>query len=271
MLSHVLTSAALLRWEGEATEGEIYTLFSKVASRLQNSNGYVSAYSPLLSLCTGSHNNSQLLGSTHQSKAVMNYVWPYMGKRKTPLLQSLVVLVMDLVKKYPTTSTDEPGSARRNAIYLLEKFLNGVNMAVELSDYQIAAALLGLPSILRSTKFIYLNPRAAGNYSVWLEKQRELDEAWDRRYGERNDALDRHQLGGDLYTDGHRERASRAIALLRAGEDPHASHLFGDLAEQINVFKNNTHKRFWFRGSGLWGYWAVEWCGWFWCPRERTA
>ena len=177
ILRQVLTPAARNRWIAEASDKEIYFMFQHIDGRIQHANGYISAYNPLLSLCTGSHNNSQLLGSSYQAKAGMNYICPYMGKRKTPLLHALLILdeVIVNAKKYPTTSTDEPGSPRRNAIFVLEKFLNKVNMQMELSDYQVAAALLDLPPIIKSTQFTYLNPRAAGNFSLWLEKQREMD------------------------------------------------------------------------------------------------
>ena len=157
-------------WMSSAADSQLVLLYDEVVGSLVNANGYVAAYNPLLSLCTGAHNNVQFLGSVSQSKSAMAYLCPYLGKRKSPLLHSLVVLedVINHVRRYPSTAEDS-GTAKRTAVHVYQRLLNRLNLSIELSDYQVAAFLLNLPSIIRSCPFEYLNPRGCMDFSDYLK------------------------------------------------------------------------------------------------------
>ena len=67
-------------------------LYDTFREAVKRANGYVSTFNPVLSFCTGSHNNVSLLGSDQQAKCAIYYISPYLGKNKEVLLHSLGIL-----------------------------------------------------------------------------------------------------------------------------------------------------------------------------------
>ncbi|KAL3924089.1 MAG: hypothetical protein SGARI_006097, partial [Bacillariaceae sp.] len=59
-----------------------------------------------------------------------------------------------------------------------------------MSDYQVAAALLGLPGIIRTDPYNYLNVQGAGNYDKWLEQENQNNDTSDSAFARQNDAID---------------------------------------------------------------------------------
>ena len=96
-----------------------------------------------------------------------------MGKNKHPLQQCLTILndTMEYVKKYPTTVEAERGTPQRTTQHIMQHVLNQMNLKIELSDYQIVALLLRLPSIITSEKFICGNPEADQAYRQLVQVQ----------------------------------------------------------------------------------------------------
>ena len=179
-------------WMSKAPDVQLVMLYKGVVDSLGNANGYIATYNPLLSLCTGAHNNVQFLGSVSQSKSAMAYLCPYLGKRKSPLLHSLVVLeeVLKHVRKYPSTAEDT-GTSTRTARHVYQRLLNRLNLSIELSDYQVAAFLLNLPSIIRSCPFQYLNAKGCLDYSEYLKS----GESWSFESGlSSSDVIDVEEL-----------------------------------------------------------------------------
>ena len=71
------------KWlQEEAQDSEVQQLFLSVKSRLPGSNSYVAANNPVVTFCTGSHNNTIMLGSTEAAKSAMFYLILYQGKVK---------------------------------------------------------------------------------------------------------------------------------------------------------------------------------------------
>ena len=96
-----------------------------------------------------------------------------MSKKKFPLQQCLTILndALAHVEKYPTTLVGERGLASRTTKQVLERVVNQMNLKMELSDYQGAALLLGLPSIIRSDMYVFGDPKADLYYRCLQEKQ----------------------------------------------------------------------------------------------------
>ena len=98
---------------------------------------------------------------------------PYVSKKKYPLQQCLTILNEALahVEKRPSAAVQERGMPSRTTKQVLERVLNQMNLKMEQSDYQAAANLLGLPSIIRSDAFIFGNPDADDYYRYLQKKQ----------------------------------------------------------------------------------------------------
>lgn len=135
-------------------------IYNRVNDMAEHGNGFMTEYSPLLSLLTGSHTAALPLGSTEQALAAMFYLCGYVTKNKTEMEQSLSVLkaAKDHNDKYPSEASDS-GTSKRTAQHLLTRTLNRLHLLMEVSDYQIAAALIGLPTEICTENFAYTNPK----------------------------------------------------------------------------------------------------------------
>lgn len=123
-------------------------------------NGYITEYSPVLSLLTANHTAAYPLGGGEQALAAMFYLTGYVAKNKFDKERSLVVLkaAKDHLDRHPSTA-DDSGTAMRTARHLLQRTLNRFNLMMEVSDYQIAAGLIDLPTEVCTDTFAYTNPR----------------------------------------------------------------------------------------------------------------
>ncbi|CAB9509762.1 Inherit from euNOG: Conserved hypothetical protein [Seminavis robusta] len=142
-----------------ASVDQLVEIFLHVREKLPASNGFIAAFNPVLALCTGSHNNASLLGSIGQAKSALFYLIPYQGKTKFPLMSSLTLIdhAINHIEKYPSRASDS-GTMQRTVKHLLQRVINRIHLHIEISDYQIAAALLELPSMITSDTFAYGNP-----------------------------------------------------------------------------------------------------------------
>lgn len=185
-------------WLEQLPDENLFTFYDSLISQLEKANGFVSSYNPVTSYCTGSHNNFSLLGSLIQAKGAVFYVCPYMGKSKYPLQQCLTLLQqsLDHVQDYPSIAADS-GTKIRTVKHILQRLLNKMNLHMELSDYQIAADLIGLPSIIASDRFAYGNPAADMAYRthVQMRESGALDELLYQANRERDDFEYRRAVG----------------------------------------------------------------------------
>ena len=161
-------------WINTAPIKLLCQFWKKLGSNIIKSNGEIATYNPILSLCLGSHNNASLLGTEEQAKSAIFYVCPYMGKLKYPLLHSLAVInqVAQDIKKFPSIAPDS-GSNSRTTKHLLQRTLNNMLLKMELSDFQVCADLLGLPCLIRTDPFAYLDYSAAMAYQSLVDYDEE--------------------------------------------------------------------------------------------------
>ena len=192
-------------WLTQLDDIRLFSIYDELVRGLEEANGYVASYNPTTSYCTGSHNNFSLLGSLEQAKGAIFYVCPYMGKSKYPLQQCLTLLQQTLnhIEKYPSTATDS-GTEKRTARHFLQRLLNKMNLHMELSDHQMVAGLIGLPSIICSDQFAYGNPVTDMAYQTHVQMRKDasraLEELMDKVNSER-DRIEHYKAvssGGEL-------------------------------------------------------------------------
>ena len=205
-------------WEqlNKMSDEDLQLFYQKLVGSFKTANQYIAAYNPSISYCTGAHNNAVLLGSDQQAKAATFYLCPYMGKLKFPLQDCLVILEQALkhVKDFPSVAKDT-GTNERTSKHILQRCLNKLNLQMELSgmllpftvlllsiantnklpyhsstDYQMAAVLLRLPSIIRSEQYAYVNPHAHISYITQIHRDKDSAKILDRLIAEANDKRD---------------------------------------------------------------------------------
>jgi hypothetical protein len=160
---------------------KLKVLYQCLEQSIRTANGHMATYNHVASFCTGSHNNFQLLGSLEQAKGAMFYVCPYIGKSKFPLQQSLAVLneTLEHIEKYPSRATDA-GTMKRTAQYILQRTLNRMMLQMELSDFQVVADLLQLPSLIRTDTFAFVDPLASMAYQTLVQFNEDSSNAFDK-------------------------------------------------------------------------------------------
>ena len=144
---------------------DLLTIFKAVNDKIWNMNGKVVEHSSLISDVTGSHNNVAILGSSEQGKAAAFYLGPYFTKEKFGFEESL--LIMALANKHIHTfdsTAEDKGTNSRNTKYFIQRCLNQHCLKMEVSDYQMAAALLSMPVIIRSDIFSFVDPHSSMAY-----------------------------------------------------------------------------------------------------------
>ena len=73
---------------------------------------------------------------------------------------------------------------------MLTRTLNRLNLLIKVSDYQVAAYLLGLPSEITSDNFAYIKPNACIALSDYIRNKESKQIALDRLRKHLNDRLD---------------------------------------------------------------------------------
>jgi hypothetical protein len=138
---------------------DLLAIFCAVNEKMLDMNGRLVEHSSLISDVTGSHNNVAILGSSEQGKAAAFYLGPYFSKEKFGFEESL--LIMALANKHNRTfesKAEDRGTDSRNTKFFIQRCLNQHCLKMEVSDYQMAAALLSMPVVIQSHKFAFVDP-----------------------------------------------------------------------------------------------------------------
>lgn len=145
-----------------ATHRQVVQLWVEIIRELPLGNRMVPSFNTILSYCTGSHNHASLLGGLDQAKSALFYLVPYQGKSKFPIQEALPILnaALDFVDQNDSKHPTESGTMQRTVKHLLTRTINRMHLRMEISDYEMAASLLGLPSVITSERFAVGNPRA---------------------------------------------------------------------------------------------------------------
>ena len=143
---------------------ELARMYQEVSVKLPEQNGYVVDYNPLATAVTGSNTCVRLLGNTVQSHATLFYLSDYLTKNKASLAHTLTVVnsVQKEIEQPGRGSTaPNAGEDVRTVQHWMTRVLNKLDMALEISDTQAAAALLGLKTELATEKFVLVGIKEA--------------------------------------------------------------------------------------------------------------
>ena len=166
----------------EASDEEIKTVLADLRTAVPNGNSIVSSHNPIITFCTGSHNNVGVLGSMEQAKNATMCLIPYQSKVKFAISESLAVINDSLHHVRVTESKtvkDDKGTVDRSVKQLLARVLDQLHLMMELSDYQVAAALLEMPSLIGTDTHEYGNPGSLAALGGFLQLQEDKEAALD--------------------------------------------------------------------------------------------
>nr|CAH0105748.1 unnamed protein product [Daphnia galeata] len=126
----------------------------KLNKALVGRNGLVVEYSPVQSAVVGCNTNASLLGSDAQTKAALCYVLKYVTKPPVELAHSLSLLhhARRTIELHPSKAADT-GSVIRTGMHYLNRIVNQLNGAIEISAPMAAVAIQGMPAELCSDSF----------------------------------------------------------------------------------------------------------------------
>lgn len=158
----------------EASDEQLETIRHSLIEGFETGNGNVAAFNPIVAYCTASHHNVEMLGSLDQAKNAMYYLIPYQAKEKFPIKEAFPIIQssMEDVKDRPSaTVKGDDGTVDRKLKQGLARMLGKMHCRMELSDYQVVAALLELPSLITTDAFTCGNPSALATLRAVLETQ----------------------------------------------------------------------------------------------------
>ena len=99
----------------------------------------------------------------------------------------------NMSKKYPSMVYQNPeledlkkqsSKGTRTSQHIIARVLNKLNVMKEFSDYQVAAALMDLPSEITSDKFSYVSPIACMAYQTIQKMNTDSEDAMDQMIDE---------------------------------------------------------------------------------------
>jgi len=174
---------------------QLLGLYDRVAKHLEDRNGWVVEYNPLLTSLLGCNTNLAFLGSKEQSKQALFYIGPYINKNGVKIIDALPLLAhaQNHALQYPS-SADDAGTNSRLVQHVMTRVLNKLNCLMEISDTQAALALLGMGPTVCSDIFSYYDLRSTKNFVLdqYFGKCRSLDDM-----GIRLDGVDDAESLGD--------------------------------------------------------------------------
>jgi len=158
---------------------ELIGLYDRVAKKLEDRNGWVVEYNPLLTSLLGCNSNLAFLGSKEQSKQALFYIGPYINKNGVKVVDALPLLAhaQNHALQYPSVA-DDSETSKRQVQYIVTRVLNKLNSLMEISDTQAALALLGMGPTVCSDIFSYYDLRTTKNFVLdqYFDKCRSLDD-----------------------------------------------------------------------------------------------
>ena len=158
------------------------SIYRNVSEKLVDGNGLVVEHSPTLSYATGSHSHTSYLGGTEQSVSAIYYMADYLSKTKVSTEQSLLLLcsILSHVNKHPSKSPTDSGTNVRTAQHTFTRLLNQMNLKMEITDYQAAASLIGMPTEISSETFTYISPQHHLAFRLWDKNRDYIEQQLDR-------------------------------------------------------------------------------------------
>ena len=157
----------------------LYKIYNKISDEVQERNGTVVDFNPLLTALLGCNTNMLHLGAKEQSRGALFYIGPYINKNGVDIIDALPLMLktQEEVLMHPSVA-DDSGTEKRHVQHALTRTLNKLNAQMEVSDTQAAGALLGLDARITSEIFSYYDGRG---YKNKILDERKRGEARKRR------------------------------------------------------------------------------------------
>ena len=158
--------AAMNRWLRNLEPSFVIGLYHDFNEQIVDGNGFVTETNPLIANATGSSTNAILLGNSQQSRASLFCITSCITKNKMSLEHCLSALcrAQAHIEKFPSKAEDS-GTKKRTIQHLMERVLNTLFCHRELSDTQVALALLnGLGAEATSDSFGYYGAGYMANF-----------------------------------------------------------------------------------------------------------
>jgi len=159
-------SASMRQWLFNVKPANVIVVYVELNEFLVDRNGYVTDANKMIANATGSSTNAIMLGNTQQSRASLFYISSYITKNKMALEHCLSALsrAQAHIEKYPSQAEDA-GTKKRTIQHLMQRVLNTMYCHRELSDTQVALALLnGLGAEGTSDAFAYYGAAYMNNF-----------------------------------------------------------------------------------------------------------
>jgi hypothetical protein len=160
----------------------VLTMYLELKDQVANGNQWVVCTNDKIHNSTGSSVNALLLGNYQQSCSAMFYVLPYLGKSKAKLESCLIALeraklhvdalFKDREKRKLESGMlvgpDDTGTEKRFVQHMFTRVVNQLSRTVQVSDTQVALALLNQGSEIGSESHEYFGGLYSINYFKWM-------------------------------------------------------------------------------------------------------
>ena len=194
-------AASIKRWLQVLKPAFVVGLYHDLNEFLVDRNGFVTETNKLIANATGSSTNAILLGNTQQSRASLFYISSYITKNKMALEHCLSALsrAQAHIEKYPSKAEDA-GTKKRTIQHLMQRVLNTMYCHREVSDTQVALALLnGLGAEATSDSFSYYGAGYMNNFvDAELKANCEVKDCNDVPLVDDVECADEDQDAGDV-------------------------------------------------------------------------
>lgn len=151
------------------SDGQLERIVDDLKATLPTANGRVVEYTPLLMAAIPGNHAAYCLGTSDQSNACLLYLSSYVAKTKMAVAQVLSTFqqaARDVKLPQYRSVADDAGSDFRTSLQILHRTLNKLDNAMEFSDTQMAASLLGFPTEITTDIFSYFSPHQALSYTL---------------------------------------------------------------------------------------------------------
>jgi hypothetical protein len=75
-IPHHEHGSSFWNWLEQLEPQKLVVFYDQLVEELSKANGYIATFNPIMSYCTGSHNNCQMLGAMVQAKGAIFYIAP---------------------------------------------------------------------------------------------------------------------------------------------------------------------------------------------------
>ena len=150
---------------------KLLEIYVAVRDQLPARNGYVVTFNKTMTAMVGSNTNALMLGNATSSKAACYYLKDYLKKDKLKV-EVVLSILMDAKKRVESSwGNENDGESRSDmgkAQFFLNRVINSLDVAMELSDTQAVASLFDLNTEFVTHDFAFVGIREAMKFQDHL-------------------------------------------------------------------------------------------------------